>query len=95
MLNSFYRFLIFFRSADDMHGAQQWGEPMQLEWRQCMDDLGESNKVCSEALKRVVDACPGAAELAKASSGIGGVESAVAGAGQREQLLPFLPAAYV
>lgn len=66
-----------------------------LEWRQCMDDLGESNKVCAEALRRVVEACPGSAELARASSGIGG---AIGGAGGGvsggvggEQLLPFLP----
>lgn len=54
-----------------------------------MDDLGESNKVCSEALRRVVVACPGAAELAKAASGLDSRMSS----GQREQLLPFLPAA--
>ncbi|KAH7623253.1 hypothetical protein Ndes2526B_g01675 [Nannochloris sp. 'desiccata'] len=57
-----------------------------LEWPYCMDDLGESNKVCAEALKRVVDACPGSAELVSGSKMYSGVES-VGG----EQLLPFLP----
>ncbi len=68
-----------------------------LEWPYCMDDLGESNKVCAEALRRVVDACPGSAELVRAASGsnmYSVIESSggggVVGDGG-EQLLPFLP----
>jgi hypothetical protein len=66
-----------------------------LEWPYCMDDLGESNKVCAEALKRVVDACPGSAELVKVVSG-SKMYNVVDGHGDGanvggEQLLPFLP----
>lgn len=35
----------------------------QLEWPRCMDDMGASNKLCSEALGRVIRACPGSAQL--------------------------------
>jgi len=88
-------FVLFIIAPDDSSGvAPQWAETVQLEWRQCMDDLGELNKVCSEALKRVVDACPGAAELAKAASGHGMESASTGGIGQREQLLPFLPVAW-
>jgi hypothetical protein len=52
---------------DEVRGAPQWGEPVQLEWRLCIDDLGEGNKVCSEALRRVVEACPGVEGLARAA----------------------------
>ena len=65
-----------------------------LGWRQCMDDLGESNKVSAEALRRVVEACPGSAELARASSGLGaGMDGGGIGASGvgGDQLLPFLP----
>lgn len=72
-----------------MRGAPQWGEPSQLEWRHCLDPLGECNKVCSEALRRVVEACPGSAELARAASGRPGSSAAAESPG--EQLLPFLP----
>lgn len=59
---------------------------MQLEWLQCMDENGQGNRVCSEALRRVVDACPGVEELIKAGSADDGAQSA----GPGEQLLPFL-----
>lgn len=38
-------------------------EDHQLEWPRCMDDMGASNKLCSEALARVIGACPGSAQL--------------------------------
>ncbi|KAL4434374.1 hypothetical protein ABPG75_000815 [Micractinium tetrahymenae] len=38
-------------------------EESQLEWPRCMDDMGASNKLCSEALGRVIRACPGSAQL--------------------------------
>lgn len=77
--------------ADDVRGAPQWGEAVQLEWRQCMDELGESNKACSEALRRVVEACPGSAELARAASAGLRPRGSPAEGGVGEQLLPFLP----
>lgn len=52
-----------------------------LEWPRCMDDLGASNKLCSEALERVMRACPGSAQLLWGSSG---------GHTASESLLPFL-----
>lgn len=42
-----------------------------LEWARCMDDMGESNNVCAEALRRVVESSPGSAELVKAVGGGG------------------------
>lgn len=80
--------------ADDVRGAPQWAEPAQLEWPRCLDALGECNKVCSEALRRVVAACPGSAELARAAGAApagGRPGSAAAGESPGEQLLPFLP----
>lgn len=81
--------------GDDCDGGLSAGA---LEWPYCMDDLGESNKVCAEALKRVVDACPGSAELVRADhnskmhSGVDGVGGDDGGANVgSEQLLPFLP----
>jgi hypothetical protein len=61
--------------------------PPQAEWRQCMDDLGEVNKVCAEALRRVAAACPGAGGLARAA----GAAGAPAARSPGERLLPFLP----
>lgn len=46
-----------------------------------MDDLGSSNKLCSEALERVMRACPGSAQLLWGSSG---------GHTASESFLPFL-----
>ncbi|KAL4428595.1 hypothetical protein ABPG77_008907 [Micractinium sp. CCAP 211/92] len=43
--------------------AAAGGEESQLEWPRCMDDMGASNKLCSEALGRVIRACPGSAQL--------------------------------
>ena len=51
-----------------------------LEWVHCMDDLGECNKLCAEALGRVVDACPGSSQLLGSSGS------------RAEQLMPFLRA---
>lgn len=45
-----------------------------------MDDLGASNKLCSEALERVMRACPGSAQLLWGGSGHATSES----------FLPFL-----
>jgi hypothetical protein len=45
-----------------------------------MDDLGECNKLCAEALGRVVDACPGSSQLLGSSGS------------RAEQLMPFLRA---
>lgn len=50
-----------------------------LSWPCCMDDLGECNKLCAEALARVVGACPGASALTSSRSLSAG-----------DQLLPFL-----
>jgi len=50
-----------------------------LSWPYCMDDLGECNKLCAEALARVVGACPGASSLRSSRSLSAG-----------DQLLPFL-----
>ncbi|PSC67904.1 furry homolog-like [Micractinium conductrix] len=44
-------------------------EPPPLEWRRCMDDLGGSNRLCSEALGRVIRACPGSTHLLWGSDG--------------------------
>ena len=73
-----------------MRGGPSWVEPPPLEWAHCLDALGECNKVCAEALRRVVAACPGSAELARASSA-GGRPASAGGEAPGEQLLPFLP----
>lgn len=52
-----------------------------LQWPHCMDDLGASNKLCSEALERVMRACPGSAQLLWGSSG---------GHATSDSFLPFL-----
>lgn len=67
----------------DAGDAREEGAP-PLEWPQCMDDLGSSNRVCSEALERVVRACPGSAQLLW-----GGERSS--GHVSRDSFLPFLP----
>lgn len=78
-------------------------EPARLlEWPFCIDDLGESNKVCSEALRRVVESCPGIEGLANAISlplpnslnregdDLSGAQDVQLGTSSGEQLLPFL-----
>lgn len=54
---------------DAAEAAAEGGEEAPLEWRHCMDDLGASNKLCSEALERVMRACPGSAQLLWGSGG--------------------------
>lgn len=85
-----------------VHRDGKLDEVEELEWRFCVDDLGEGNKVCSEALRRVVEACPGVEGLAAAISlplpnlskrdgiDVAHVQEESA-PGPGEQLLPFLP----
>jgi hypothetical protein len=68
------------------------GEP-PLEWRRCMDDLGGSNRLCSEALERVMWACPGSAQLLWGHAGPpagGGGGMRGGGSASRPSFLPFL-----
>ncbi|GAB4815641.1 hypothetical protein N2152v2_002687, partial [Parachlorella kessleri] len=60
---------------------QQRSPRESLEWGQCMDDLGESNKLCIEGLSRVLEACPDTGR----QLGLG-----LAGAPSSGNLLPFL-----
>ncbi len=55
-----------------------------LEWKNCMDDLGECNKLCAEAMARVVQACPGSAALLAVHN------KGQASSGASNTLLPFL-----
>ena len=97
---------VFTGEEEEEEEKQAQQQPVALEWRLCMDDLGESNKVCVEALRRVVEACPGSAELARATSGFAVGTASGGGGGGRggddvmmnntsEQLLPFLPSGMV
>ncbi|KAI3439023.1 hypothetical protein D9Q98_001435 [Chlorella vulgaris] len=72
--------------------AQQQAQQEVLEWPHCMDDLGGSNKLCSEALERVIWACPGSAQLlwGNTGSGAGGGARPVSHS-SRDSFLPFLP----
>jgi hypothetical protein len=72
--------------------AQQQVQQEVLEWPHCMDDLGGSNKLCSEALERVIWACPGSAQLlwGNTGSGAGGGARPVSHS-SRDSFLPFLP----
>ena len=67
---------------EQQEAAAEEEEP-PLEWPHCMDDLGATNKLCSEALQRVMRACPGSAQLLWGNSG---------GHTRQESFLPFLTA---
>ena len=69
------------QEAQQAQQQQEQEEELPLEWPRCMDDLGASNRLCSEALERVMRACPGSAQLLWGSSG---------GHTASESFLPFL-----
>ena len=69
------------QEAQQAQQQQEQEEEPPLEWPRCMDDLGASNRLCSEALERVMRACPGSAQLLWGSSG---------GHTASESFLPFL-----
>jgi len=69
------------QQAQQAQQAQRVEGEAPLEWPRCMDDLGASNRLCSEALERVMRACPGSAQLLWGSSG---------GHTASESFLPFL-----
>ena len=77
-------------AAADAAAAAGQDEAEPLEWQHCMDDLGGSNKLCSEALERVMRACPGSAQLLWGSGG-GGSGSGAGGGGHMHQASAFLP----
>jgi hypothetical protein len=76
--------------AADAEAAAGQAAAEPLEWQHCMDDLGGSNKLCSEALERVMRACPGSAQLLWGSGG-GGGGSGAGGGGREQQASAFLP----
>ena len=75
-------------AADAAAAGHAEAEAEPLEWQHCMDDLGGSNKLCSEALERVMRACPGSAQLLWGSGGGG---SGAGGGGHMHQASAFLP----
>lgn len=57
-------------------GQEKDANGKRVSWKYCIDEIGECNKVCSGALKRVVMSCPGTAQLLEDTE---------------SDLLPFLP----
>ena len=60
---------------------------VSYSWRNCIDEIGECNKICARALKRVAMNCPGTAELLRLLPH----ESQDSISSKSSHLLPFLP----
>jgi hypothetical protein len=59
-----------------------------LSWKDSVDEIGECNKVCSAALKRITLKCPGNVELLRLMPN---EQSKAEGKSSYTHLLPFLP----